>query len=62
MANSNQPEAKTARYSCTNTHYTASNRAKMRKYALENGNLRAMHFSAKFPELKENTVRNFKKS
>ena len=44
----------------TYTHYTPSNRAKIGKYALENGNLRALHhFSAEFPNLKESTVRNF---
>ena len=47
----------------TYTHYTPSDRAKIGKYALENGNLRALHhFSAEFPNLKESTVRNFKKS
>ena len=42
------------------TNYTVSNRAKIGKYALENGNLRAInHFSAEFPDLKQSTVRNF---
>ena len=43
----------------TYTNYTPSDRAKIGKYALENGNLRAMrHFSASYPE---STIRNFKK-
>ena len=47
----------------TYTHYTPSDRAKIGKYALENGNLRALrHFSAIFPDIKESTVRNFKKA
>lgn len=42
--------------------YTDEDRAKIGKYACENGNERARrHFSEKIPGLKESTVRNFKK-
>ena len=45
------------------TVYTAESRAKIGKYALENGNERArLHFKAHFPNLKESTIRNFKKA
>ena len=45
------------------TVYTAESRAKIGKYALENGNKRAqIHFKSQFPNLKESTIRNFKKS
>ena len=44
------------------TFYTPENRAKIGKYALENGNERARrHFLLQFPNLNESTVRNFKK-
>ena len=47
----------------TYTHYMPSDCAKIGKYALENGNLKAMrHFSARFPDIKESTIRNFKKA
>ena len=48
----------------TYTHYTPSDRAKIGKYALENGNLKAMrHFSASsYPDIKESTIRNFKRA
>ena len=37
-------------------------RAKIGKYAAENGNEKARkHFSKDFPDLKESTIRNFKK-
>ena len=43
------------------THYTAVQRAKIGKYALENGNERARrHFSSQLPNLKESTIRSFK--
>ena len=46
----------------TYTHYKAKDRAKIGKYALENGNTSTRcHFSAEFPDLKESTIRNFKK-
>lgn len=47
----------------TYTKYSNKQRADIGKYALENGNERAIrHFSAQFPNLKESTVRNFKKA
>ena len=43
------------------THYSPAERAQIGRYALENGNERARkHFIAKFPNLKESTIRNFK--
>ena len=45
------------------TVYTAESHAKIGKYALENGNKRAqIHFKSQFPDLKESTIRNFKKT
>ena len=45
------------------TVYTEESRAKIGKYALENGNERArVHFKTQFPNLKESTIRNFKKA
>ena len=45
------------------TVYTAESRSKIGKYALENGNERArLHFKAHFPNLKESTIRKFKKA
>ena len=45
----------------TYIHYMAEQRAKIGKYALENGNERARrHFSSKLPNLKESTIRSFK--
>ena len=45
------------------TVHTAESRAKIGKYALENGNERArVHFKTQFPNLKESTIRNFKKA
>ena len=45
------------------TVYTAESRAKIGKYALENGNKNAqIHFKSQFPDLKESTIRNFKKT
>ena len=42
--------------------YSAEDRARIGKYALENGNETArVHFLKKFPNLRESTVRNFKK-
>ena len=48
----------------TTTKKRPSDRAKIGKYALENGNLKAMrHFSASsYPDIKESTIRNFKKA
>ena len=44
------------------THYSGETRVKIAKYAVENGNTKAVkHFEKEFPNLKENTVRNFKK-
>ena len=43
-------------------HYSGEMRAKIGKYAAENGNEKARkHFSKDFPDLKESTIRNFKK-
>ena len=43
--------------------YTAKNQAKIGKYALEHGNEKARRcFLAQFPNLKESTVRNFKRT
>ena len=45
----------------TYTHYKGKDRARIGKFALENGTVRAVkHFSSEFPGLKESTVRNFK--
>jgi len=42
--------------------YTDEIRARIGKYASENGNERARkHFSVKFPTLNESNIRNFKK-
>ena len=54
---------KKRRGSGTYTTYTAEQRARIGKYALENGNSRAIkHFLSQFPNLKESTVRSFKKA
>ena len=43
-------------------HYSGEMRPKIGKYATENGNEKARkHFSFDFPDLKESTIRNFKK-
>ena len=43
-------------------HYSGEMRAKIGKHAAENGNEKARkHFSKDFPDLKESTIRNFKK-
>lgn len=43
--------------------YTPADRARIGKYAVENGNKNArLHFLKDFPSLNESTVRNFKKS
>ena len=45
------------------TAYTPTDRAKIGKYAAENGNKNArVHFLKHFPNLNESTVRNFKKA
>ena len=44
------------------THFTDEQRAKIAKYAVENGNNNAIkHFEDEFPDMKEGTIRNFKK-
>ena len=44
-------------------HYNPKERARIGKYALENGNINTIsHFKREFPALKESTVRNFKKA
>ena len=44
------------------THYMPEQRAKIAKYATENGNTAAVrHFAQEFPSLGESTVRSFKK-
>ena len=44
------------------THYSGEVRAKIGRYAAENGYEKARkHFSKDFPDLKESTIRNFKK-
>ena len=43
-------------------HYSGEMRAKIGKYAAENGKEKARkHFSKDFPDLKESTIRNFEK-
>ena len=43
--------------------YSAEDMARIGKYALENGNETArVHFLKKFPNLRESTLRNFKKA
>ena len=43
-------------------HYSGETRAKIAKYAVENGNTKAVkHFEKEFSNLKESTIRNFKK-
>ena len=43
--------------------YSGKDRALIGIYALENGNERErLHFSSRYPELKESTIRNFKKA
>ena len=55
--------AKKRHGSGTYTSYTAEQRAKIGRYALENGNERARrHFLCQFPNLKETTIRSFKKA
>ena len=43
-------------------HYSGGTSVKIAKYAVENGNTKAVkHFEKEFPNLRESTVRNFKK-
>lgn len=57
-ATGKQPRGKRNPY----VHYSGEIRAKIAKYAAENGNEKARkHFSKDFPDLKESTIRNFKK-
>ena len=45
------------------TQYSPQQRASIGKYAFQNGNERArMHYLCEFPDLKESTIRNFKKA
>ena len=45
------------------THYSNKDRAKIGQYALENSNDQARHhFLVQFPDLKESSVRDFKKA
>ena len=47
----------------TYTTYAAEQRARIGKYALQNGNERARrHFLSQLPNLKESTIRSFKKA
>ena len=56
------PAAKKGKTRGRYTHYSAEDRASIGKYALENGNEKARrHFLVKFLNLKESTIRNFKK-
>ena len=57
-----EPEAKKRKTKGNYTHYSDEDRAKIGKYATENGNERARkRFLTKFPHLTESTVRSFKK-
>ena len=56
------PAAKKEKTRGRYTHCSAEDRASIGKYALENGNAKARHFLVKFPNLKESTIRNFKKA
>ena len=57
------PAAKRRKERGKYTTYTAEDRAKIGKYALEHGNEKARRrFLAQFPNLKESTVRNFKRA
>ena len=45
------------------TNYSPADRAQIGRYAFENGNERARkHYKSKFPNLKESTIRNFKRA
>ena len=60
------PESSTAssfRKRGKDTHFSAEIRAKIGKYASENGNSKAIcHFKKELPALKESTVRTFKQA
>ena len=57
------PTPKKRRVRGTYTQYSAEQRAKIGKFALENGNEKARkHFIVQFPNLKESTIRNYKKA
>ena len=59
-SSSKKPQERCKRNSCT--HYSGETRVKIAKYTVENGNTKAVkHFEKEFPNLKESTVRNFKK-
>ena len=59
-SSSKKPQERCKRNSYT--HYSGETRVKIAKYAVENGNTKAVKHSEKeFPNLKESTVRNFKK-
>ena len=60
---SDRQPAKKRRLLGTYTSYTPAVRAKIGKWALENGNKSARNYFLKdFPEMNENTVRDFKKA
>ena len=57
------PAAKKGKTRGRYSHYSAEDRASIGKYALENGNEKARQpILVKFPNLKESTIRNFKKA
>ena len=57
------PAAKKRRTRGKYTQYTPEQRAHIGKYALDNGNERARpHFLPNYPDLRESTIRNFKKA
>ena len=59
-SSSKKPQERCKRNSYT--HYSGETRVKIAKYAVENGNAKAVkHFEKEFLSLKERTVRNFKK-
>ena len=59
-SSSKKPQERCKRNSYT--HYFGETRVKIAKYAVENGNTKAVkHFEKEFPNLKESTVQNFKK-
>ena len=59
-SSSKKPQERCKRNSYT--HYSGETRVKIAKYAVENVNAKAVkYFEKEFPNLKESTVRNFKK-
>ncbi|CAH3151308.1 unnamed protein product, partial [Porites lobata] len=54
-----QSRSKRSKY----VQYSGEDRAKIAKYSCEHGNTKALqHFSKEYPNLKESTLRNFKKA